>query len=71
MWANKLKFNSSEMKVPQVNKSDLRFKVSAVLEGVVLPFNEWVHKLEVLLDKGLLQDKQVPAVASSAFYCFG
>lgn len=53
MWANKLKLSPKKVEVLLVGKPyDLRFKISPFLDGVVLPLQEQVHNLGVLLDPG-------------------
>lgn len=69
MRVNKLKLNPNKPEVLLARaRYDLGFKVSPALAWVSLPLKDRVDKLGVILDPGLLLDKQVTAVAMSAFY---
>lgn len=43
-------------------------KTPPILDGVELPLKEWICSLKVLFNPGLLLDRQMAAVGSSAFY---
>lgn len=69
MRDNKLKFNPDNTEMLLVGGSPGPSNgLFPVLGGVALPLKEQIHSLGVLLDPGLLSDKQVAVMSRGTFH---